>query len=147
MRNVEEIRKSTEFIMSRPATTGRPQEEQMRQLLANHIEATALLYDRLGEVGNRLDVVGDRLDSVGSRLDAVGDVLVGFKDSADKYAKGAEQNARSSQKVAYVSIVIALLATIVGVYFSIQSSRSDGVWQTKQLQLLKQIATNNHTSK
>ena len=104
----------------------------MRQLLANHIEATALLYDRLGEVGNRLDIVGNRLDSVG-------DVLVDFKNSADKYVQGAEQNARSSQKVAYVSIAIALLATIFGIWSSIQSSRSDEVWQTKQLQLLEHI--------
>lgn len=135
MRSMEEIRESMEFIMSRPATTGRPQEEQMRQLLANHIEATALLYDRLGKVGNRLDIVGNRLDSVG-------DVLVDFKNSADKYVQGAEQNARSSQRVAYVSIAIALLATVFGIWSGIQSSRSDKDWQAKQLQLLEQISKN-----
>lgn len=111
MRDLAEIREDTDSIMSKPSTTGSARDEQMRRLLANSVEASALVHDQ----------------------------ILGFKEQVAEYAKYTERNERVAKIISYTSLAVSTIAVLFGVWFSIQSSKSDNIWQDKQIQLLQQI--------
>lgn len=77
---MDQVRKDTKEIMSKPTTTGNRHQDDMRRLTANNIEAMGILYDELEE----------------------------FKKQVSKFGESADKFSRSSRWIALLSLLIAL---------------------------------------
>lgn len=118
MARIDELRESTQAIMAKPVSTGGARDGQMRQLLANSVEASALVHDE----------VVDLRSSLGE-----------FKEYVEDYGKKADRFAITGRIIAFGSLAVAIIAVVFGVWSTLQANKSDRQWQQAQLQLLETI--------
>lgn len=78
--------------MKKGVSSGQARDEQLRQLMANSVEASALVHDE----------------------------LVNFKENAKSYAESSDKFAKSARIIAIVSLVVSLLAIGVSIWKSNQ---------------------------
>jgi hypothetical protein len=85
MPRINEIREDMQKLMKKPVSSGRPKDEQLKQMLGYTVESIGILHDEVVE----------------------------FKESAQKYSESAEKFARIGRVIAICSLTVAILAIII----------------------------------